>query len=121
MYFIALSITPQWFARRRGLALGIATAGTGMGGLVVPFVATPINQVLGPLWTYRVFGLMCLVLNTIACFTIKARIQSKQKKKLSEIFQFSVLKNIDFLLFILGSNLALLGYYIPLFFVPGIK
>ncbi|KAI8982422.1 major facilitator superfamily domain-containing protein, partial [Mycotypha africana] len=121
IYVIAMSITPQWFKKRRGLALGIVAAGSGMGGLVVPLIVTPINRQLGAQWTYRVLGFICLFCDVIACVFVKERQKrdpAAKKKKLSEILDLSVLKNLNFLLFIIASNIALLGYFVPFFFVP---
>lgn len=45
-----MSIAPLWFNKRRGLALGLASGGSGIGGLVLPFVITPLNKNLGAAW-----------------------------------------------------------------------
>lgn len=45
-----MSITPLWFDKKRGLALGIASGGSGIGGLFLPFVITPLNSNLGAAW-----------------------------------------------------------------------
>lgn len=119
MYFVVMSITPQWFVKRRGLALGVVSAGTGMGGLVFPFIATPLNRILGPSWIYRILGFICICFNLTTCLTVRARVEPNSSKKLSEIFQLNVLKNTQFLLFMIGSNISLFGYFIPFFFVPG--
>lgn len=45
-----MGIAPLWFNKRRGLALGLAASGSGIGGLVLPFVITPLNNNLGVGW-----------------------------------------------------------------------
>ncbi|KAK4511006.1 uncharacterized protein ATC70_012211 [Mucor velutinosus] len=81
---------------------------------------TSINPSLGPAWTYRILGLICLACNIVACLTVKARtpINIKNHKKLSHIINFSVLKNTDFGIFLIASNIGLFGYFIPYFFLP---
>jgi hypothetical protein len=116
MYVTVLSVTPQWFTRHRGTALGIVASGSGVGGLIVPFIVTPLNRNLGYVWTYRILGLICLICNIIACIFVKERIpRFKEKKKLSQVIQFNVLKNTNFLLFSIGSDIMLFGYFVPLF------
>jgi MFS family permease len=121
MYVTVMSVTPQWFTKHRGTALGIVASGSGVGGLIVPFIVTPLNRNLGSAWTYRILGFISLVCDIIACIFVKERTpRPKEKKKLSQVVRFSVLKNTNFLLFCIGSDIMLFGYFVPLFFVPGI-
>lgn len=114
-----MSVAPLWFNKRRGMALGVVASGSGIGGLVIPFIMTPINDKLGPAWTYRILGFICLGCDFIAIVFVKPRVpQKRQKKKLSDIIQLSVLKDINFLIFCIGSMIALFGYFIPYFFLP---
>lgn len=46
----AVGITTQWFNRRRGFAMRLASSGSGIGGLVLPFILTPLNNSLGIGW-----------------------------------------------------------------------
>lgn len=117
MYQIVNAVTPQWFTKNRGTALGIVAGGSGIGGLVLPLIVTPLNQKLGYAWTYRTLGFICLFCDIIACVFVKERIpRVKEKKKLSSIVQLNVLKNTNFLLFAVASDIALFGYFVPFFF-----
>ncbi|CAO3631942.1 unnamed protein product [Cunninghamella blakesleeana] len=119
MYCTIMSVAPLWFNKKRGMALGVVASGSGIGGLVIPFIMTPINESLGPGWTYRILGFICLGCDMIAIIFVKPRIAQKiQKKKLKDIIQLSVLKDINFLIFCIGSMVALFGYFIPYFFLP---
>ncbi|KAI9480577.1 MAG: major facilitator superfamily domain-containing protein [Benjaminiella poitrasii] len=120
IYVAIMGVAPQWFTKRRGLALGIIASGSGIGGLIIPFVMTAINSGLGPGWTYRVLGFICLFCDIIACITVRERNPPavKHRKKLSQIINFSVLKDTNFVLFTIASNVGLFGYFIPYFFIP---
>jgi MFS family permease len=114
-----MGVAPQWFTKRRVMALGIVVSGSGIGGLVIPFILTKINSTLGPGWTYRILGFVCLVCDLMACIFVKERVTSnKQRKKFSQLIHFGVLKNVDFLIFLIGSDVSLFGYFIPFFFLP---
>ncbi|KAL0145085.1 major facilitator superfamily domain-containing protein [Mucor lusitanicus] len=116
LFGIALSIAPQWFTKRRGLALGIIASGSGMGGLVFPLIVTPLNRNMGPAWTYRILGCICLLMNTIACIFIKERVRYSTDKK--KILNIQVLNNNNFLLFCIAADLIMFGYFVPLFLLP---
>ena len=47
----------RWFVRRRGQALSISTAGTGLGGLLFPSIAGVLSGRMGWRTTYIIFGL----------------------------------------------------------------
>ncbi|KAG1457821.1 hypothetical protein G6F46_007186 [Rhizopus delemar] len=52
LYIVSMSISPQWFIKRRGLAMGIMVSGSGVGGLIMPFIMTHLNESLGGAWYY---------------------------------------------------------------------
>jgi MFS family permease len=53
----------RWFAKRRGLASGIAVSGIGFGTLILPFVATPLMGVVGWRGAWCAFAVMVLVVS----------------------------------------------------------
>ncbi|KAI9496140.1 major facilitator superfamily domain-containing protein [Zychaea mexicana] len=119
MYVTIMAVAPQYFDRKRGLALGIVASGSGIGGLVMPFIMTPLNRSLGAGWTYRVVGFVCLGCDLLACLLVKDRFKlPKQRKSLSEIIRLDVFKDKNFCIWSLGACVQMLGYYIPYFFLP---
>ncbi|CAO3591427.1 unnamed protein product [Absidia cylindrospora] len=116
-----MGVAPLWFNKRRGLALGVVTSGSGIGGLIIPFIMTSINETpsLGPEWTYRILGFICLALDLVAVVFVRPRVPTpRQRKKLGDIIKLNVLKDMNFLLFLIGSSTALMGYFLPYFFLP---
>jgi hypothetical protein len=82
-----------------------------------------VNNSLGVNWTFRILGFMCLGMDLTSCALIKENPamkthQDEKKKKLSDIIQLQVLKDTDYVLWIIGSDIALLGYFIPFYFLP---
>lgn len=120
IYVTIVGVTPQWFNKHRGLALGIIASGSGIGGLAIPFIMTSINGSLGPGWTYRILGFVCLVCDLIACAFVKEKNPPahRERKKLSQIISLSCLKDVNFVLFSIASDIGLFGYFIPYFFLP---
>ncbi|KAI9498501.1 major facilitator superfamily domain-containing protein [Zychaea mexicana] len=125
MFVIAMNASPQWFDKRRGLALGLASSGSGVGGLVLPFILTPLNNSLGVGWAYRILGFVILACAIIACVCIRNRPTSSNsyakkepQRKIRELFNFEVLKDLNYVLWVLGSMIGLMGFFVPYFFLP---
>ncbi|KAI7900956.1 major facilitator superfamily domain-containing protein [Cokeromyces recurvatus] len=121
LYVTAMGTAPLWFNKKRGLALGMASSGSGIGGLVLPFIINVLNDKLGIAWTFRILGFICLVCDLIACIFVKDRYPAKLKKgerSLKHVYDISVLKNPNFFIWACGSVISLMGYFIPYFFVP---
>lgn len=117
-YVATMSATPQWFKKRRGLAFGIISGGAGVGGLIIPFITNAIIGSLGHQWAFRILGFVCLGCNVIPCCFVKERIRTEKVAKWSQIIRFDSLKNINFVLFLVGSDICLFGYFIPYFILP---
>ncbi|KAJ8657042.1 hypothetical protein O0I10_007376 [Lichtheimia ornata] len=120
MYITIMGVAPQYFNRKRGLALGIIASGSGIGGLIFPFVMTPINNSLGAGWTYRVLGFIVLACDIIAVILVKDRIKRPlfQKKKLSDILKFDVFKHPPYRIWALAATIQLMPYFVPFYYLP---
>ncbi len=55
-YVPVISVVQRWFARRRGLASGLAVSGIGLGTLVMPPLAAALIETLGWRGAYLVLG-----------------------------------------------------------------
>ncbi|ORZ00824.1 major facilitator superfamily domain-containing protein [Syncephalastrum racemosum] len=122
LFVIAMGLVPQWFTRRRGLATGLTACGSGLGGLVFPFVVSPINNTLGVNWTYRILGFLMLGLNIITIIVVKPKYpqpkESHEKQPVRKVFDFEIFKNANYLLWMLASVIQISGFFVPVFFLP---
>lgn len=69
VWFACLRGPQEWFSKRRGLAVGITMAASGVGGLVFSNVASACFENLDYRWALRILGFMQLVLIAIAACT----------------------------------------------------
>ncbi|KAI7877408.1 MFS general substrate transporter [Lichtheimia hyalospora FSU 10163] len=119
IYAIAMRVTPQWFRKRRSTAMAMIASSTGVGGLVIPFIMTGVNQKLGASWTFRIMGLIFLVFNLSACLLVRERIQIKSKLTgMGDFFRPALYKDGTFSLWAAAALFQILYLFIPLFFVP---
>ncbi|KAG0205395.1 hypothetical protein BGX28_003016 [Mortierella sp. GBA30] len=72
-YYPAIAVPSQYFVKNRGLAIGIAVSGTGLGG----FILAPLTQVMidriDIFWSLRILALLLFVVCGGASVLIKER------------------------------------------------
>ncbi|KAF9957161.1 hypothetical protein BGZ65_002223 [Modicella reniformis] len=115
VFFSSISVTAQYFEKLRGLANGIAVAGSGIGGLVLaPLTRLLIAQV-GIQWCQRIVG-FCILGFMAAIFPfIRPRVKPV---KGGPIFDWSLFKIPGFLWLLLTAFVVTFGYMVPIFLVP---
>ncbi|CEP14078.1 hypothetical protein [Parasitella parasitica] len=128
MFYIALTVVPLWFVKHKGMALGIISSGISIGGLVMPQIMEPLNANLGAAWCYRIMSLICFVVGVFSCVLFSNKSSnhegseekgtSSSKLALKEMFDFSIIKNWRFLLWVFIDILLEGGYNVPYFFLP---
>ncbi|CAO3655571.1 unnamed protein product [Mucor hiemalis] len=120
LYIVSMSISPQWFIKRRGFAMGVMVSGSGVGGLIMPFVMTSLNESLGGVWCYRVLGIITFVISMSATLLLREKpgAQKAKKTQLKEIVDLSVCKDKKFIIWCIAGNLSMMSYFIPAFYLP---
>ncbi|KAJ7868485.1 major facilitator superfamily domain-containing protein [Mycena leptocephala] len=68
-----MALPSQWFLRKRGLATGIAVAGSGIGGGIGSLIVRPLLSNLGYRDTMLIYSSGCAVLWTLAWFMMAER------------------------------------------------
>lgn len=123
VYISIVSVIPQWFTTRRGTAMGICSAGSGIGCLALSPMVTSLVAKYGLPWAIRIIGIMAFCICTIAAFFIRTRLppvtKNQQQKRLP--IRFSMLKDVNFIILLTGLVIALTGFLIPLFYIPSKK
>jgi MFS family permease len=108
LYVGSIGIIPQWFTRRRGVANGIAAAGSGLGGLIYCLATEAMIQKLGLPWAFRITAICTFVVNSICAFLMRDR--NKVIKPNQHSFDFRLLKRVEFLFIIGWAYFSILGY-----------
>lgn len=74
VFLPATLMLPTWFDKRRATAMGIAVAGSGLGGLFFALVVNKMIEVTGDQrWALRTSGIVALVVSLVACTIMKPR------------------------------------------------
>ncbi|TFY64370.1 hypothetical protein EVJ58_g2652 [Rhodofomes roseus] len=100
-YIPAIGLPSQWFDKRRGLATGIASSGSGIGAVILsPIVQSSIDN-LGIPWALRIVGFLCFAFGMVSLALLRQRVASH--------------KQVQYKVF----DLQFFGYVTPIFFIPG--
>lgn len=108
-FFAFMTELPRWFAKKRGLAVGLAVAGTGIGGFAwSPFTNYMITT-LSVNWAQRITGFIQLAFGLVC--TVLFRSRSKPSMANRKILDFSFFKNVQFTMMWLTQFSAFWGYF----------
>lgn len=113
--FLSLSSTtllPQWFKKKRAFASGIATAGSGVGGIIFNLGMQRVVDNMSVWWALRIQGIICLVVVSIGILLIKTRIEKRIE---FTIYDKEVLSCAGFYILICFIVTCILGYVIVLY------
>lgn len=116
MYITASAVLPQWFQRRRSLALGIASSGAGVGGLAYNLGVGAGLDSIGWRMTYRVLAISTLLIN-LAC-TILLKDRNKFVLPTSRSFNLREFDHVETWLITFWGVLTELGYITLLYSLP---
>ncbi|KAG0298545.1 hypothetical protein BGZ96_010591 [Linnemannia gamsii] len=72
-YTPAIAVPSQYFSLNRGLVIGLAVSGTGMGGFVLAPMTQALIDKLGVFWTLRIIALLTFVICGLASLLIKEK------------------------------------------------
>lgn len=116
LYLTSATIVPQWFTKRRSLAVGLASSGAGFGGIVYNLGVGAAIPSLGLPWTYRLLALLTFVVNLVCSILLKDRnkaVQPDQKR-----FNLREFGHVSILLLIAWGVFTELGYIVLLYSLP---
>ncbi|KAJ1674488.1 hypothetical protein EV182_003178, partial [Spiromyces aspiralis] len=109
------SLPSQWFTKKRGLAIGLVVAGSGVGGIwVTPTVHAMINSI-GYAWALRISGILIFAINTSVCWFMRPFFPPQKR---DTIIDFTALKDIRFVIIFTSAMFGTSAYFSPFFYLP---
>ncbi|KAJ4355170.1 hypothetical protein N0V95_003193 [Ascochyta clinopodiicola] len=108
LFVASVGVPPQWFTTKRSLANGIASSGSGFGGLLYSLAAGAMIKSIGLAWCFRVLGILSFSVNTVCALLIRDRnkiIGSRQKT-----LDIKLMKRPEFILVCAYGFFSMLGY-----------
>jgi len=112
----SVGIVPQWFTKKRSLANGIGTAGSGLGGMMYSLATNAMIDSLGVEWAFRILGILACVVNVICALLIRDR--NKAIGSIQLAFDYTLFKRREFWLLLGWGFFSMMGYITLLFSLP---
>ncbi|EAU32848.1 predicted protein [Aspergillus terreus NIH2624] len=103
----------QWFVRRRGLAAGIATSGSSLGGVIFPIFLNRTMQEVGFFGAVRYAALLIGILLAVACVLVRARLPRRKWSGDVAWIDMRLFKQTPFAIYTVGSFLTMWGLWAP--------
>ncbi|ORX70307.1 MFS general substrate transporter [Linderina pennispora] len=110
----SVSIPPQWFVKYRGIANGIAVAGSSFGGLWFTAATQAMLDNLGAAWALRILGILTFVVTGVMNMFYQRRVPAKPRKNLFELKAF---RSMTFWLIAIEGAAIYVGYWAVTFYV----
>lgn len=112
----AMAATAQYFHARRGAAMGLAIAGSSLGGVLFPIMLGRLLTCtgLGFGWSVRAVGFLMLGVLVPACAAVRARLPPRKGR----FFLWGAFAEPRFATLVGSGFLAMMGMFVPMFFLP---
>ncbi|PMD38794.1 major facilitator superfamily protein [Hyaloscypha variabilis F] len=109
----SIAVLPQWFQKRRSMANGICSAGSGIGGLLFSFAVRAILSNVSLAWALRICGLVSAAMNILATCAIRSRNHIVQPRL--HPFDVRLFRRYEVFLALAWGFVSMFGYVILLF------
>ncbi|CAE6364019.1 unnamed protein product [Rhizoctonia solani] len=118
VYFPMQMYVFEWFQERRGLANGLIFSGTGLGGVVLPFVVEKLLIAYGLRTTFIALAIGYALLLSAALPFVKGRLPPSSLIIPQQRSDWSFLRNPEFIVLFAGNFLQGLGNFVPGIWLP---
>jgi hypothetical protein len=96
------------------MALGLATTGNSVGGLIYPVIVRQLLGKVGFGWTVRVLGFLNLVTLSFVIAFMKPRLPPR---KSGPIVEWTAIKDVPYVLFVIGCCFLMAAVYFVFHYV----
>ena len=117
VYSPTIVFLDEWFIRRKGLAFGMMWAGTGVSGVVLPFIMSGLLSRFGFRTTLRAYAVAFMLLASPLLYFLRPRLPIAQTS-LHRRLDLSFLHSSTFWIPQTCNILQGLGYFIPNIYLP---
>ncbi|KEQ75582.1 MFS general substrate transporter [Aureobasidium namibiae CBS 147.97] len=114
LFVPSVAILSTYFSTRIATAMGLAAAGSSLGGVIYPIVFYRLEPRIGFPWATRVIGFIALATLIVANSVMRVRVLPAARRA---VFDLKAFTELPYLLFVLGGFTTFMGLYAPFFYV----
>lgn len=114
LYIPSVAILPTYFNTRLGLAIGLAAAGSSLGGVIYPIVLYQLIDRIGFGWSVRVIAFMALGTLLIPLIVLKQRFKAPKARALID---WAAFVDVPYMIFTVATLIGMMGLYVMLFYM----
>ncbi|KAK4109807.1 monocarboxylate permease-like protein, mch4 [Canariomyces notabilis] len=114
LFVPTVSLIPTWFSTRMGLAVGIASSGSSLGGVIYPIVLSRLITQVGFPWAVRAIGFIALATFILPIVAFKYRIRVPKPRAMID---WSAFTDWPFITFTLAVLIIFIGQTVLLFYI----
>ncbi|KAF5635650.1 monocarboxylate transporter 2 [Fusarium tjaetaba] len=120
----AMATATQWFSTKKGLAVGIVSAGSSLGGVIYPCMIPRLIEEVGfataVRWTALLQGVLLVIANALCTspFPPLGKVSQPGKKENVPSSGINVSKRGPWVFFVLGCFFTMWGLFAPLNYLP---
>lgn len=114
LFVPSIAVLPMYFKKKKALALGVAAAGSSLGGIIFTIVFRQLQPTIGFGWATRVIALIMMVTLTVPAAGMKMRTRPASRR---QIFDAAAWKEAPYAIFNIAFLFLLMGIYVPFFYL----
>lgn len=115
LFLPTTAILSQYFAKRRAIAIGLASTGSPLAGIVFPVIFSALVDRLGFGWATRVIAFILLGLSAVPVVFMRTRVPPSGRVR--ALVDTSALRDPAFVLFVLACFFMFLCLYTAFFYL----
>lgn len=108
------SLIPTYFSTKMGLAIGIASSGSSLGGIIYPIMLYKLFGQVGFPWAVRIIGFIALATFIIPLFVMRMRVCAPKPRAMID---WSAFVDIPFITFTVGLLIIFIGNAVLIFYI----
>ncbi|KAI1179216.1 major facilitator superfamily domain-containing protein [Nemania sp. FL0916] len=109
-----VSLLPTYFSHRIGLAVGLASSGSSLGGVIYPIVLSKLIGQIGFPWAVRTIGFIALGTFILPLFAMRMRVRTTAMRS---IIDWTAFRDGPYMLFVLGAFFVYIANIVVVFYI----
>lgn len=115
LYVPSLALIPQYFQRKKALALGLVASGSSVGGVLYSIIFTQLQPKIGFGWSLRITGLIALLTLSVAVAVLRRREEPSDKTR--SLLDLPAFKERPYVLYCAALCTSYIAFFTPVFYM----